>query len=228
MLVTAAGTASATEVDTQLEIRGISPNPVVVKAGSETTAYFDIGAGADVRKVKLWVAPAEGYHTQSVRNARELESWRFSVGFTESDFAGKWKAIAVAFDDKGKEVAKDTSLFSVEIQKGKAATRITRFTADPDRVRKGKLVSFSGRLLVGERGWKGVRREQVSIFYRPSNSRGWKEVASAETGRGGAFTAETRAFKSGTYKAVYDGSDEFEAATSRTEYVRVHSYKWRR
>ncbi|MGW0804894.1 hypothetical protein [Nonomuraea sp. NPDC002799] len=228
MLVTGAGAASATKVDTQLKIRDITPNPVVVKAGNETTTFFDVGASSDVQKVELSVAPAEGFHTLRTKDVKDLEGWRFAIGFTENDPAGKWKATAVAFDGKGKEIAKDSAFFSVEIQKGKADTRISRFSADPYKVRKGKSIYFSGRLQVDDHGWEGVRGERVSVYYRANGHSGWKWVASAKTKWSGKFTAKTRAYKSGTFKAVYGGDRELEGASSRTDYVRVYGSTWRR
>ncbi|MGN9838439.1 hypothetical protein ACTMTI_10005 [Nonomuraea sp. H19] len=228
MLVTGAHAASAsTTLDTELKIRSISPNPVEVKAGAETTAYFDIGASSDVKKVELSVAP-EGARTLAAKDVKDLEGWRFAVPFTENDPAGKWQATAVAFDAAGKELAKDTAFFSVEVEKGKAETRISRFTADPYKVRKGKSIYFSGRLQVDDDGWEGVRGEKVSIYYRANGSGGWKWVTSAYTKWGGKFYAKTKAYRSGTFRAVYHGDDELDGATSRTDYVRVYGSWWRR
>ncbi|MFC4114923.1 hypothetical protein [Nonomuraea zeae] len=230
MLVSGAGAASAaTKVDTQLKIRDISPNPVVVKAGAETTAYFDIGASSDVKKVELSVAPEDaGFRTMRTKDVKDLEGWRFAIGFNENDPAGKWRATAVAFDAAGKEIAKDSSFFAVDIQKGKAETRISRFSADPYKVRKGKSIYFSGRLQVDDEGWEGVRGERVSVYYRANGSSAWKWVATAKTKWGGKFSAKTRAYKSGTFRAVYNGSDELDGAKSRTDYVRVYGSWWRR
>ncbi|GAA3609959.1 hypothetical protein GCM10022419_113750 [Nonomuraea rosea] len=229
MLVTGAGAASAaTKVDTQLKIRDISPNPVVVKAGAETTAYFDIGASSDVKKVELSVAPEGNFRTMRTKDVKDLEGWRFAVGFNDNDPAGKWQATAVAFDAAGKEIAKDSAFFAVEVEKGKAETRISRFSADPYKVRKGKSIYFSGRLQVDDDGWEGVRGERVSVYYRANGSSAWKWVASANTKWGGKFSTKTRAYKSGTFRAVYNGNDELDGARSRTDYVRVYGSWWRR
>ncbi|MGW4800562.1 hypothetical protein ACWEPC_49905 [Nonomuraea sp. NPDC004297] len=228
MLVSGAGAAGATvKRDTQLVIRDISPNPVVVKKGSETTAYFNVGASSDVEKVELSVAPASAtFRTMRTKDIKDLEGWRWAIGFNENDYAGKWKATAVAFDKSGKEIAKDDSFFSVEIEKGKAETRISRFSADPYKVRKGKSIYFSGRLQVDDRGWEGVRGKRVNIYYQANGSSAWKWVASDWTSRGGKFDARTKAYKSGTFRAVFNGDRELDGAKSRTDYVRV--YSWRR
>ncbi|MFC4011679.1 hypothetical protein ACFOY2_30915 [Nonomuraea purpurea] len=229
MLVSGAGAASATtKVDTQLKIRDISPNPVVVKPGSETTAFFDVGASSDVKSVVLSVAPEEGFRTMRTKDVKDLEGWRFAIAFNDNDPAGKWKATAVALDGQGKRIATDSAFFSVQVNKGKADTRISRFSADPSKVRKGKTISFSGRLQVNDDGWEGVRGKKVNVYQRANGSSGWKWVASGYTKWGGKFTAKTRAYSSGTFRAVYAGSDELKGATSRTDYVRVYGPWWRR
>jgi len=229
MLVSGAGAASAaTKTSTELKIRDITPNPVVVNAGGETKAYFDIGASSDVAKVTLSVAPESDVRTFAAKSVQDLQNWRFSVAFTDGDFAGKWKATAVAFDKDNKQLATDSAFFNVDVRKGKADTRITRFNAEPYKVRKGRTISFTGRLQVDDEGWEGVRGEKVSIFYRANGSSGWKWVASAKTRWSGKFYAETRAYKSGTFKAVYGGNDELNGSESRTDYVKVYRHWYRR
>jgi hypothetical protein len=227
MLVSGAGAASAsTQTHTQLRIRDITPNPVVVKAGAETTAYFDIGASRDVEKVELSVAPAR-VHTLRAKSVKDLEGWRFAIGFNENDPAGKWRATAVAFDEDGKVIARDSAYFAVEIQK-KSDTRVSRFFASPSKVRKGKSIFISGRLQAKDDDrWKGVRGERVNVYYRASGHSAWKWVDSAKTRWDGKFYAKTRAYKSGWFRAVYSGDDNLQSTKSRSDYVRVYSHWWR-
>ncbi|WP_327087132.1 hypothetical protein OIE66_33110 [Nonomuraea sp. NBC_01738] len=215
------GTASAHTRTSTVEIRDISPNPVVVKAGGETTAYFKVDASSDIDKVTLKAQPEGEYRALREKSVNASESWRFSITFNDGDAAGKWSAIAEAYNKDGKKVAEDKAYFSVDIEKGKAETRISRFTADPYKVRKGKSIYFSGRLQVDDEGWEGVRGERVNVYYRANGSSGWKWVASAKTKWGGKFSTKTRAWRSGTFKAVYNGNDELDGATSRADYVRV-------
>jgi hypothetical protein len=229
MLVSGAGAASATTVDTQLKIRDITPNPVVVKAGSETTAYFDIGASRDVEKVVLSVAPTSGFHTMRTKSVRDLQGWRYAIGFNQNDPAGKWRATAVAYNRAGRVIERDSAYFSLEIQRSKADTRVSGFSANPSSVRKGKDVYFSGRLEVRDRrDWDDVRGQKVNVYYRANGSSGWKWVASDWTAGNGKFYAKTRSSKSGYFKAVYSGSRTLDDATSRTDYVRVYGSTWRR
>ncbi|MCA2221115.1 hypothetical protein [Nonomuraea aurantiaca] len=222
LLISGAGAASATTKAPTVDIRDISPNPVVVRAGSETEAFFKVDASSDVDSVRLSVEPVDPrFRTLRAKDVNKVESWRFSVPFNENDQDGKWKAVAEGVKD-GKVVDTDTAFFAVEIQKGKAETRISRFSADPSKVRKGRTIWFSGRLQVNDDDrWKGVRGERVSIFYKANGSSGWKWVASDRTGWNGKIEAQTRAYKSGVFKAVYAGDDELEGATSGTDYVRV-------
>lgn len=226
MLVTGASAASAaTHHRPYVEIRDISPNPVVVKAGSETTAYFKVGASRNAEKVTLSVQP-EGVHTLVAKTVKPLDNWRFSVPFSDGDPAGKWKATAVATDKDG-HTSTDTAYFSVEVQKGKADTRIVSFSADPYKVKKGRTIHFYGKLQASDDGWDGVRGEKVNIYYQANGSSGWKWVDSARTRWNGKFYGDTRAYRSGLFKAVYAGNDELNGSESRRDYVKVYRHWWR-
>ncbi|NRQ38398.1 hypothetical protein HII36_42210 [Nonomuraea sp. NN258] len=221
-MLVSGGAASATKLDTEVKIRSIAPNPVVVKDGEET-AYFDVGASSDVEKVVLSVQPdVQTFKAAESKDVDHLRGWRFSVDFNENDYVGRWKATAVAYGKDNKELKRDEAFFAVEVVKGKAETRISRFDAGPSKVRKGKSIYFSGRLLVDDEGWEGVRGEKVNVYYRANGSSGWKWVASGKTRWGGKFYAKTRAWKSGTFKAVYEGNDELSGAESHRDYVRVY------
>ncbi|MEU8247431.1 hypothetical protein [Nonomuraea sp. NPDC048916] len=225
MLVSGGAAASAQTKAPTVEIQDISPNPVIVKAGSETDVFFKVAASSDVDKVELSVEPDGQFRTMRAKDVKTLENWRFSIPFTENDPAGKWKATAQGIKD-GKVVVSDTARFWVEIKKDKADTRITRFSADPSKVRKGKSIWFSGRLQVDDHGWEGLSGQTVKVYYRANGSSGWKWVASTKTKWSGKFVTKTRAYKSGTFKAVYSGNWKLEGSESRTDYVRVYGSWW--
>lgn len=224
--------STTTTADPEVEIVDVSPNPVVVKWGGETTAGFKVNATSDVEKVELSVEPlirGRNARTMVAKDVKELEDWRFSVPFNHRDYEGKWRATAVAFDKDGKRVARDSSYFSVDVQKrrSKDDTRIIGFEASPSKTFKGRTVRFSGRLLVEDgRRWETLRNANVSVYYRANGSSGWKWVDSDRTDRRGKFYAKTRAYKSGSYKAVYKGSWRTDDTSTRSDYVRV--YRWRR
>ncbi|MGW0477986.1 hypothetical protein [Nonomuraea sp. NPDC003214] len=228
-MLVSGGAASATAKASEVEILDISPNPVVVRGDGETTAKFKVGASSDVERVELSVEPdGRAARTLVARDVRELEKWLFSVPFNKNDVEGKWKATAVAFDDDGDKVATDTIRFYVDIRAGKADTRITRFSADPYKVRKGRTIHFSGRLQADDRGWEPLRNQKVHIYYRANGHSGWKWVDSDRTNWRGDFHASTKAYKSGTFKAVYKGDWKRDGAESRHDYVRVSSWGWHR
>jgi hypothetical protein len=223
----AANAATATKTAPDVDILDISPSPVVVRGDSETTARFKVGASSDVERVELSVEPSSNNaRTLRGKDIRELEKWLFTVPFNQNDPEGKWTATAVGFNKDGDRVASDTIRFYVDVRKGKADTRITRFSADPSSVRKGRSIHLSGRLQVDDHGWEGLRNQKVSVYYRANGSSGWKWVATDRTDWRGTFYAKTRAYKSGTFKAVFKGSWNLDAADSRGDYVRV--YHWRR
>lgn len=224
MLVSGGSAVAATKAPT-VDILDVRPNPVVVERGGETTAYFKVGASSDVEKVTLTVEP-QSVRTLRAKDVRPLENWRFSVPFTSDDPEGKWKATATATDKDGRTVATDSAYFYLDVRRGKADTRIVGFSADPYKVRKGKSIYFSGRLQY-ERGddWKNLRGQKVTVYYRANGSSGWKWVASDSTDWRGKFYAKTRAWKSGSFKAVYQGNWRLDGAESRSDYVRV--YTWR-
>ncbi|MFI6900816.1 hypothetical protein ACIBKY_06130 [Nonomuraea sp. NPDC050394] len=215
------GAASAQQKTSDVDIQSISPNPVVVPKGGERDAFIRVDATSDVDKVVVKVQPeGESFRTLSEKTVTR-ESWRFAVSFNSNDPEGKWSAIAEGFNKDGKKVAEDKAFFSVDIEEGKADTRITRFNADPYKVRKGKYVHFNGRLQVNDGGWEGARGEKVHIYYRANGYSTWKWVASDRTSWGGKFYAKARAWKSGTYKAVFKGDDDLKGSESRRDYVRV-------
>jgi hypothetical protein len=230
MLMSGGVATASTTADPEVEIVDVSPNPVEVKWGGETTASFKVNATSDVEKVELSVEPLirGNARTMATKEVKPMEDWRFSVPFNSRDYEGKWRATAVAFDKAGKRVASDSSFFSVDIikRRTKADTRIIGFEASPSRAFKGRPVELSGRLLVQDgRRWGTLRNATVSIYYRANGSGGWKWVDSDRTDRRGSFDAQTRAWKSGSYKAVYKGSWNTDDTSSSSEYVRVHSFR---
>jgi hypothetical protein len=226
-VATASTTTTVKKAD--IDIVDVSPNPVVVKWGGETTASFKVNATSDVEKVELSVEPlTRAPRTMVAKEVKPLEDWRFSVPFNYRDYEGKWRATAVAFDKDGKRIARDTTFFAVDVQKRrtKADTRIVGFDASPSRVFRGRTVELSGRLLVEDgRGWDTVRNANVSLYYRANGSSGWKWVDSDRTDRRGKFETDTRAFRSGSYKAVYKGDWKTDGTSSDSEYVRVVRFR---
>jgi hypothetical protein len=227
MVVAGAGAASAHTDPSRsfVHIQDIAPNPVVVKGDHDATAYFKIVGSRDLDSVNLTVTPADTtIQTLAAKAVKKVDTWRFSVPFNQGDVAGKWTAHVEGVKD-GKTVKTDDASFYVKIIKEvpKANTRISDFEANPSRVRKGRSISVSGDLEAQSRHWDNVRNAKVNVYFRQFGSSGWKYVASDYTDRRGDFSVETRAYKSGTFKAVYAGSDKLLGSTSDYDSVRVYS-----
>ncbi len=231
-LLLSAGPASAERAALSVRIDSVNPNPVVVTDGQDTNVTVEVRTTEAVR-VELRLKPvSDQFRTQDAREPKILHDgdlWRFTTSFDSNDFEGRWLAIADAYDKDGKKVT-DQVNFSVKHEKAeKAETRLASFRVNPDAVRKGRWVYFTGRLQVREdRYWEGVKGEEVAIYFRSRGSSAWKWVTSADTERRGQFYAKARAFRSGEYRAVYDGNDELGDSTSRSARVRVWGGGWHR
>ncbi|GAA2903729.1 hypothetical protein GCM10010517_69730 [Streptosporangium fragile] len=225
-LLMGAGPASAERAALSVRIDSVNPNPVVVEDGRDTRVTIEVRT-TDATRVELRLKPvSDRFRTQDAQEPklfRHGDLWRFTTSFDESDFEGRWVAIADAYDKDGKKVTDEVN-FSVQHEEGKAETRVYRFSADPGSVRKGRWVYFTGRLQVNDDDrWKSLRGEEVEIYFRKRGSSAWKFVTSADTGWKGTFRAKARAVRSGEYRAVFDGTDELAESASRSDWVRVYS-----
>ncbi|WP_084961019.1 hypothetical protein [Thermoactinospora rubra] len=230
-LLVSGGAASATTTAPSVEITDIAPNPVVVPKGGSASVKIVVEASQDVDKVEVHVKPKDSdVQTLVARQIQQTDKWVFSVPFSSNDPVGRWQATVVGTDKETGKTDTDKATFVVEAAKGKLDTRFKYFSAGPSSVKKGKKIYFSGRLQVNDDGWENLGDADVDIYYRKSGTSGWKWVASAETNDYGRFWAKTRAWKSGTFKAVFDGDDELNGSTSGYDYVRVRSgwYGWHR
>jgi hypothetical protein len=230
LLTAGAGTASATSAELAVKIANVNPNPVVVKQGQETRVTVEVRTTEAVR-VELRLKPdsdqARTLAQEEPKLLHEGDLWRFVASFDKSDYEGRWLAIADAYDKNGKK-ATDQVNFSVKHEAGKVETRLNRFSADPESVRKGRWVHFAGRLQVRENSrWKGLDDEEVEIYFRSRGSSAWKYVTSADTDHRGRFYAKARAFRSGEFRAVFEGDDELGESASRSDWVRVRN-NWHR
>ncbi|MEV0582092.1 hypothetical protein [Nonomuraea sp. NPDC050310] len=219
LLVTGGAANAAT--DPSVEIVDIAPNPVVVPKTGEIVVKITVETSPDVDKVEVSVKPKDAQaRTLSARNITQ-DKWVFSVPFNAGDPAGKWLATAVGTDNETGKKDSDKATFALEVPKSKLDTRFKRFSADPGTVKKGKKIYFSGRLQAHDDAWGGVEDAEVEIYYRANGHSGWKYVTSTDTDENGKFYAKTKAYRSGTFKAVFDGDDELNGSASNYDYVRV-------
>lgn len=224
-LLLSGGTAMAAQTAVEVDLVKINPNPVVVPKGGEATVEIDAIASTDTVKVELTVRPVSDQPRTLVAKEPKLvhdgQHWVFTVPFNAGDPSGTWRATVIATDKDGKTDT-DKATFGVEVKSGKLDTRIARFDAAPEPVRKGKTLYFSGRLQANDDGeWDGVKGADVAIYFRANGHSGWKWVADADTRWNGKFYAKARAWRSGHYKAVFEGDDDLNGSTSARDYVRI-------
>ncbi|MEU8382474.1 hypothetical protein [Streptosporangium sp. NPDC048865] len=228
-MLLSAGTASAERVALSVRIDNVSPNPIVVKGDDDTRVSIEVRT-TEATRVELRLRPvSDRARVQAAEEPRLLHKgdlWRFTTSFDENDFEGRWVAIADAYDKDGKKVTDEVNFSVVHEKAEKAETRVYRFSANPEKVRKGRWVYFTGRLQVDDDRWKGVRGEEVEIYFRKRGSNTWKFVTSPDTGWKGTFRAKARAYSSGEYRAIFDGNDELSESRSRSDWVRVYSRRW--
>ncbi|GAT68196.1 htaa domain protein [Planomonospora sphaerica] len=233
LMTVGAGTASATAADLSVNISEVSPNPVVVRGDRDAQVTIEVRT-TEAEKVELRLKPdTDAPHALKAKEpqlVREGELWRFVTTFDKSDHRGRWVAVADAYGKDGKKLT-DTAGFTVkyvERRWRKADTRLAGFDAGPEPVRKGRSVYFSGRLEARD-GWKwrGVRHEEVEIYFRANGSSAWKYVTSADTRWDGRFSAKTRAVRSGEFRAVFDGDRRLDDSSSRPDWVKVKSWHHR-
>jgi hypothetical protein len=233
VLLTAGPALAHPRTDLKVDLTRIHPDPVQVKRGEATRVTFDV-VSKDAVRVELSLKPVgPRFHRFPEKQAQPFgrgDFKRFYATFTAKDPAGKWLATAVAFDRSGKKVL-DRETFAVELVKTKFDTRIVRFGAYPKKVRKGKPVFFRGYLLSTEhRRPKGYAWQEVDILYRSSPHGRWRKLDETRTDRSGRFNAAVRAFKSGQYKAVFEGNRDANGSESEVVSVRVkggyHHFHW--
>ncbi|MEV0596319.1 hypothetical protein [Nonomuraea cavernae] len=107
------------------------------------------------------------------------------------------------------------------VQVDKADTRLIKFNAYPEPVKRGKYVKFRGKLQVDDEGsWEGYSGK-VRLYFKPAGSRTWQYVKSTWSNDSGKVYTKVKGWKSGWWKLVFRGDDDTWGDTSRRDYVRV-------
>ncbi|AQZ60491.1 unnamed protein product [[Actinomadura] parvosata subsp. kistnae] len=103
----------------------------------------------------------------------------------------------------------------------KADTRLIKFNAYPEPVKRGKYLKFKGLLQIDDEGsWEGYSGK-VALFFKPVGSKKWQLVRTTWSGDSGRLSTKAKAWKSGHWKFVFSGDDDTYGDSSRTDYVRV-------
>ncbi|MDF5752328.1 hypothetical protein [Spongiactinospora sp. TRM90649] len=103
----------------------------------------------------------------------------------------------------------------------RAHSRIVKFDAFREPVRRGHTLRFAGVLQVKDGwSWDGYRAK-VRLYFKADGSRKWRHVKSTWSNYGGRFYTKSRAWKSGQWKAVFTGDEDAYGSSSYRDHVRV-------
>ncbi|MEV0613012.1 hypothetical protein AB0I81_06775 [Nonomuraea sp. NPDC050404] len=103
----------------------------------------------------------------------------------------------------------------------KADTRLIKFNAYPEPVKRGKYLRFRGVLQVDDEGsWEGYSGK-VALFFKPLGSRKWQFVKTTWAGDSGRLYTKAKAWKSGHWRFVFGGDEDTHGDDSARDYVRV-------
>jgi hypothetical protein len=103
----------------------------------------------------------------------------------------------------------------------KADTRLIKFNAYPEPIKRGKYLKFKGRLQVDDEGsWEGYSGK-VALYFRPLGSNKWEYVKSFWSSDSGGLFTKVKAWNSGHWRFVFGGDEDTYGSSSRKDYVRV-------
>ncbi|GAA0913453.1 hypothetical protein [Nonomuraea longicatena] len=200
----------------------ISPgSPIVVRHHPVTATFTFTTKGAGKAELQLRAPGDVGVGGQvDLRPSPhgEWTRWTGTKSFDSKD-AGRWNFLVVA---TGEGESSKSGSFEVRSQKV-LDTRIAGFDASPEPVERGDRLNFTGSL-EGE-GWDGLSGEKVAILFRGEHSSRWEYVTSDVTGRHGRFHASATAYRSGSWKAVFEGSNGLRGSSSDPDWVRVDDHE---
>ncbi|MEU9835742.1 hypothetical protein AB0D67_29755 [Streptosporangium sp. NPDC048047] len=144
---------------------------------------------------------------------------RFSESGT-AERSGTWRAV---FDGgRGVEGAYSGTdhVRVLEPEPERGASRVIQFNASPEPVRHGRYLSFTGRLQIDDSGWEGYRAK-VGLYFKPAGSSKWSHVRNTWSNGSGRLYTKAKAYRSGHWKFVFAGDDDFRPDSSGSDYVRV-------
>jgi len=103
----------------------------------------------------------------------------------------------------------------------KADSRLIKFNAYPEPVKRGKYVKVTGKLQIDDEGtWEGYRGK-VALYFKRAGSHKWQYVKTTWSNSSGGLYTKVKAFNSGRWRFVFAGDDDAYGDTSGSDYVRV-------
>lgn len=113
--------------------------------------------------------------------------------------------------------------YSSVVHAQRTPTRIIDGNASPEPVRKGRTITYKGKLQHYTSGaWRAYGGQKVKILFRPKGATGWYDMGNTYTRSDGTFSKGFTASKDGTWVAVllYPTSTHL-VSSGREDYVDV-------
>ncbi|MFF5207416.1 hypothetical protein [Streptosporangium sp. NPDC000396] len=140
-----------------------------------------------------------------------------ATGWWRAEFSGNGGAAGSVSDTDRVDVTAPEP----EPEPERADSRIIRFNASPEPGRYGRYLSFTGKLQIDDAsGWEGYRAS-VGLYFKARGSHKWSYVKTTRSNGSGSIYTKARAYRSGYWKFVFRGDDDFYGDSSSSDYVRV-------
>lgn len=166
------------------------------------------------------IAPDGSGRPDSVRRVLPGEEGGFGVGCSPLlEDKGRWRIRVVAYDRNGKVLGSREEAWYEKLN-----TQIKDVGAAPEPVRKGRIVTVSGRLRrLTDRPWSysAYPGKTVRIYFRAKGATTWTYMGSAKTGADGRFRKGFTARQDGTWRSEFPGAARFDRQNSSHDYVDV-------
>lgn len=194
----------------------VAPGATLHLRGTLETGHWRIWEPVKGKPVKLQFKPLGKHFWVTVDTDWTDHRGRFAADVTAS-VSGWYRAVFEG--SHGVKGAVSEPDF-VKVAKPLAATRIVKFNASPEPVKKGKYLSVKGWLQAWSAGWTGYGDQKVTLWFKTKHG-SWKYVKTIWTNDDGTFWSKTKAKRSGWWKVVYSGNDEAAGSASASDFVRV-------
>ncbi|GAA3447893.1 hypothetical protein [Planomonospora venezuelensis] len=199
----------------------VNPSPVVVTGGETVKVAFTAETSDTATQVVGWMTPPVGARTQfNLVKTDDLGAgkarWKYTKDVDRQFAPGRWNFTAAV--DSGGSGGR-TEAFTV---KQVYQTDFDDIAARPSAVREGERITLGGVLRQNTAsGWGALAGVKVHLAFRPLGGSYTRLPVSDGTDSKGRFELTARAFKTGHWRAEYDGSATALSAKSETDRVDV-------
>jgi len=238
---TITGTATASKDFTvkqiwATDIRGFDARPEPIRVGdvlwlSGRLVINSVHGYVPYRGQKVFISFRAKYSSTYKRVASDYTNWKGEFRVGVKDYRdGYWCA-----EYDGSAIAKPSISESDQVEvffkprprphrhphpQPKLDTRVIRFDAYPEPVKYGRYLYFHGNVQAWHHGWEGYGDTKVVLYFKTKHGH-CKYVKTIWTNGSGGFYSKTRAFKSGSWKVVFNGDMHTNGSKSRSDWVRV-------